>query len=275
MKLGIFAKTFERPSVEAVFEAVRAHGLNVVQFNLSCAGLPSLPDEIDPAVTARVHAAALRSGVEIAAVSGTYNMIHPDPQIRQHNLRRLRTLAHACRDLGTSVITLCTGTRDPADMWRWHPQNAAPEAWSDLLQAMEAALVIAEEAQVTLAFEPERANVIYTAQRGRELLTAMQSPRLKVVIDGANLIIPGGERSVNAIMDEAFALLGEHLIMAHAKDRGADDKVRSVGEGIMDFEHYLGLLRAHGFAGPLIMHGMTEVQVPDAVRFLRGKLGSE
>ena len=35
MRLGIFAKTFERPSVEAVFEAVKAHVLHCVQFNLS------------------------------------------------------------------------------------------------------------------------------------------------------------------------------------------------------------------------------------------------
>ncbi len=275
MNLGIFAKTFERPTVEAVFEAVQSHGLKVVQFNMSCAGLPSLPDEIDPAVTARIHAAARRSGVTIAAVSGTYNMIHPDPQVRQRNLHRLRTLAHACRDLGTSVITLCTGTRDAADMWRWHPQNASPEAWSDLLNEMEAALTIAEEAQVTLAFEPERVNVISSAERGYTLLKTLQSPRLKVVIDGANIITATGERSVNAILDEAFQLLGDHIIMAHAKDRGADDEVCSVGEGIMDFDHYLGLLRAHGFDGPLIMHGMAEAQVAAAVQFLRGKLGSE
>ncbi len=37
MRLGIFAKTFTRPTVEEVFDAVRAHGLRCVQFNLSCA----------------------------------------------------------------------------------------------------------------------------------------------------------------------------------------------------------------------------------------------
>ena len=30
-------------------------------------------------------------------------------------------LANACGALGTGIITLCTGTRDPDDMWRHHP----------------------------------------------------------------------------------------------------------------------------------------------------------
>jgi hypothetical protein len=30
-------------------------------------------------------------------------------------------------------------------MWRWHPENASSQAWSDLLSSMEAALRIAEE----------------------------------------------------------------------------------------------------------------------------------
>ena len=147
MRLGIFAKTFDRPAVEQVFAAVKAHGLSCVQFNLSCAGLPTLPDEIEPSIIARIRAAALASGVEIAAISGTYNMIHPDLQVQQSSLRRLRTLAAACRGLGTGVITLCTGTRDPVDMWRWHPENDSPQAWSDLLHAAEAALRIAEEVE--------------------------------------------------------------------------------------------------------------------------------
>lgn len=42
MWLGIFAKTFSRPSLEETLDAVRAHGLGCVQFNMTCAGLPAL-----------------------------------------------------------------------------------------------------------------------------------------------------------------------------------------------------------------------------------------
>ena len=140
MRLGIFAKTFSRPTVEAAFDAVKEHGLDCVQFNMACAGLPALPDDIAPSLAIRIHEASLSRGIAIAAVSGTYNMAHPDLRIRQAGLRRLRTLASACHSMGTSVITLCTGTRDPENMWSWHPENASSSAWSDLLSSMEAAV---------------------------------------------------------------------------------------------------------------------------------------
>ena len=272
MRLGIFAKTFDRPAVEDVFEAVKAHGLGCVQFNMACAGLPSLPDEIDAAISTRIHKAAVSSGIGIEAVSGTYNMIHPDPSVRQMGLRRLRTLAAACHDLGTSVITLCTGTRDAGDKWRWHPDNASPEAWSDLLQAMEAALTIAEQEQVILAFEPERANVVNSAERGHTLLSAMKSPYLKVVIDPANIIVPGDSQETERVVEEAFDLLGEHIIIAHAKDRGLGDEFRAVGQGILNYDHYLRLLHERAFAGPLIVHGLAEAQVGASLQFLNDKL---
>ena len=272
MHLGIFAKTFARPTVEDVFDAVRAHDLQCIQFNMSSAGVPTLPDEIAPSLITRIREAAQSRDIEIAAVSGTYNMIHPDQEVQQKGLHRLRVLAAACQGLNTTVITLCTGTRDPVDMWHWHPGNASPQAWSDLLHTMEAALRIAEEEQVTLAFEPERANVVSTAAQGHALLTAMQSPHLKVVIDPANLIVLGDERPLSRVLDEAFDLLGGHIVIAHAKDRGADDTFRAAGEGILDYDSYLRLLEASAFPGPLILHGLAEEQVDTALEFLSGKL---
>ena len=272
MRLGIFARTFSRPTVEGVFDAVREHQLDCVQFNMACAGLPTLPDDIAPSLAIRIHEASMSRGTEIAAVSGTYNMAHPDPEARQAGLRRLRTLASACHGMGTSVITLCTGTRDPENMWRWHPENVSSQAWSDLLSSMEAALRIGEEEQVTLAFEPERANVVNTAAKGHALLAAMQSSRLKVVIDPANLIVPGDEHQMSQVLDEAFDLLGEYIVIAHAKDRGADDTFQTAGGGILDYDQYVRLLRAAAFDGPFILHGLTEGQIDAALQFLRDKL---
>src|SRR5206468_6387212 len=77
LRLGIFAKTFGRPSVEAVFDAVASHGFNCVQFNFACAGLSSVPEQIPADLPTRIADAARARNLEIAAVSGTFNMIHP------------------------------------------------------------------------------------------------------------------------------------------------------------------------------------------------------
>jgi sugar phosphate isomerase/epimerase len=274
MRLGIFAKTFARPTVEAVLDAVRGHGLDRVQFNMACAGLPSMPERIDGALCDRIRAAAADRGIALAAVSGTFNMIHPDPAKRQTGLERLRVLAGACGRLGVPVVTLCTGTRDPDDMWRRHPDNDTAAAWRDLVDSMRVAVRAAEEAGVTLAFEPEVANVVDTARKGRRLLDEVGSPCLKVVMDGANLFRAGDLARMRDVLDEAFALLGKDIALAHAKDLTHDGEAghAAAGTGRLDYDHYLKRLRSAGYDGLLILHGLSEGQVDASVAFLRGKL---
>jgi sugar phosphate isomerase/epimerase len=275
VELGVFAKTFPRETPDAVLDAVGDHGFACAQWNMSCAGLPPMPDEIDPALAERVGRAAERHGVRLAAVSGTFNTVHPDPEQRKAGLRRLRVLAEAAPLMGTGTITLSTGTRDPEDTWRHHPDNGTPQVWRDLLNTLSEALGIAEEHGVTLAFEPEVNNVIDSARKGRQLLDVMASPRLKVVIDASNLFRPGELKAAPRVLAEALCLLEADLVMAHAKDLTASGEVAAVGEGDLDFDLYLGLLQEAGFDGPLVLHGLSEEEVPASAAFLRQRLTGE
>ncbi len=108
-------------------------------------------------------------------------MIDPNLHKRRDGLGRLRTLIAACSTLGTSTVTLCTGTRDPENMWRRHAENDSPEAWHDLVGSLAEVLPTAQEYGVTLAFEPEVANVVDSAQKSRRVIDEMRSPYLKVV----------------------------------------------------------------------------------------------
>src|SRR5216684_568861 len=124
MRLGVISGHLPRPTIEAVAHAVRAAGLSAVQLGLDSAGLEPLPAEIDDATARRIGEAFVREGVEVSAVSGTFNAIHPDRVWRAECIRRVGLLAERCDLLGTRVITLCTGTRHPTNMWRFHPDNA-------------------------------------------------------------------------------------------------------------------------------------------------------
>ena len=274
MQIGIFTKVFERATLTERLDAVRTYGLACVQFDLSCANVAPLPERIDPALCAHIHATFAASGVTMSAVNGTFNMIHPDLEVRQEGLRRLRELARACPLLGTSVVTLCTGTRDPNSMWKRHPDNDAPDAWNDLLHTMEQALTLTEESGVTLALEPEVSNVVDSARKARLLLDTLRSPRLKVVMDGANLFHAGELPHMRAILEEAVALLGPDIVLAHAKDLDHDGDAGhlAAGTGLLDYPLYLSLLQQAGFTGPLILHGLSEAQASHAIAFVRHTL---
>ena len=272
-RLGIFAKTFPGTTAEAVLTAARDAGYGCVQFNLACCGLPSMPDELQSGTAAVIAAASAQTGVAIAALSGTYNMIHPDPAVRAQGLRRLELLLSQAQAMGTSLVTLCTGTRDPDDQWRAHPDNDTPEAWADLLTEMEKAAGLADSFGVDLGIEPEHANVVSSAQRAERLLRQVPSSRLRIVLDPANMV-DGADTDQPRLYAEAADLLGDRIIMAHAKDRDAAGAVVLAGTGIIDFDAFFAELARVGFVGPVVTHGLAATDAATVARFLSQKLSA-
>ena len=266
MHVGLMEGTIRRKTLTENLDAVVEHGVRHLQYHVPASG-PSIA-EIRKEMDARQ--------ITISALSGTYNMIDPDVEKRHTGLRMLRSVAEKCAPLGTSVITLCTGSRDPQSMWRAHPDNNTALAWRDLVESMEQALAVAEEYDVTLALEPEVANVIDSAEKARRLLDEMQSPYLKVCMDGANVFHKGELPKMREILDEAFALLGDDIALAHAKDLDRDGQAGhlAAGTGLLDYDQYLGLLKENGYDGAVILHGLSEAQVPFCTDFLREKVAA-
>jgi sugar phosphate isomerase/epimerase len=162
LELGIFAKTFRRTSIDEVFDAIAFYGLTCTQWNWACVpGLSSLPEAVPRETSRAVARAALRNSIQISAVSATFNIIQPG--VREEGLARLPALAAAV-SMGCHLLTLCTGTRHPTDMWTYHPDNGSREAWADTIDGLRKATRIASQYGVRLAIEPETANVIADAR---------------------------------------------------------------------------------------------------------------
>ena len=272
MQLGIFAKTFTAHGAAPVLNAVRNAGYQTAQFNLACVGLPSMPDEISGSIVSEIATASLSCGVSIAAISGTYNMAHPDPVIRADGLRRLAVIISNAKAMGTSLVTLCTGTRDVKDQWRFHKDNATREAWHDMCVEIAKALEIAEVHGVDLGIEPELANVVSSAASAKQLIDEMKSPRLKIVLDPANLFEIETKRNCREIIAHAVGLLGGHIAMAHAKDRNPLGEFVAAGTGVVDFQNFVGCLKQVGFDGSLVIHGLSEAEAPAVANFLKNIL---
>ncbi len=275
MQIGILLSTFVRPPFEKRLDAAKAAGLNHIQLSLDCVGGPALPDTIAPELAGRIQREVAARGITLASLQGTFNMCHPEAEHRAAGLRRLRVLAGLAKELKVPRIHLCSGTRNLAGMWRGHPDNDSPAAWKDMVAAMRAAVETARQAGVVVAFEPEVNNVVDSALKARRLLDEIGSPHLKVTMDAANLFHKGELPRMSQILDEAFALVGKDVVMAHAKDLDHDGDAghKAAGEGKLDYDQYVSLLHAHGFRGPLFLHGLSEAQVPKCAAFLREKLG--
>jgi sugar phosphate isomerase/epimerase len=272
-------------------------------------GLPTLPDRLDESSCVWIAQSFRELGLTMAAISGTFNMCDPTASRIENNLRRLEVLAAACRWLDTRIITLCTGTDDSGDMWKWHRGNSGRLAWERLVETMRAAIKIADRYEVTLAFEPEVHNVVSSVMRARRLLDEIGSPWLKVVIDPANLIHAGDRAVWGESLTEASEWLGPDIVLAHAKQprfieepekysaarlgsplweacgMALPDSIENlteklgIGAGVVDREYalrwstyyfgYVHSLKRSGFDGALIMHGLEEKEVARASSLLK------
>jgi sugar phosphate isomerase/epimerase len=161
------------------------------------------------------------------------------------------------------VLTLCTGTRDPDDMWRAHPDNRSAAAWHDLRATLDRLVPVASAAGVRLGVEPEPGNVVVDARSARRLLDELgdDARHLAVVLDPANLVTPATAADQQRILTEAFDLLGPATAALHAKDV-VTSGYAAAGSGALDYDL---VLRLHaGLPAPVPV--IAQDLVPDDAR---------
>lgn len=282
-RIGIFSRTFTADTLEEVLDIIAATGIELVHLNLVSAGVASLPQVIDDRLCDRITLAFRGRGLKLIGVSGTFNAIHPDIARRADDIGRAVRLIEAAPAMGTDFVSLCTGTRDAENMWRAHPDNHSDDAWQDLLATLERLLPFAETAGVILGIEPERGNVIATAGRAKRLLDELRSPRLGIIMDGANLFDPQHLGDMRVTLTKAFELLGPDIVQIHAKDiprprrEGpgkviADQGSQAAGTGLLDWDLYFDLIAASGYDGPIVLHNLTPGQVTMSRDFIQRKI---
>jgi sugar phosphate isomerase/epimerase len=273
--IGIFARTFTRRSAAEVAKAVRGAGFTLVQFNFSAIGLDTLHPGAQPSDFEQVALSFRQHGTDLWGLSATYNVIHPDRTVRDAQTRdALRLIGMSCL-LSVTAVTLCTGTRNPRDMWTWHPDNHSPTAWRDMRATLDALLPAAASANVVLGIEPEPANVICDARQAARLLRELGPDTVPVgiVLDPGNLVTPATLDHQQRIIPEAFDLLGEHVIGLQAKDLNPSGPA-ALGHGQLDYDLIIPRAQQLPRQVPIIIQDVTEQDAARSGAFLRARIAT-
>jgi sugar phosphate isomerase/epimerase len=273
MRVGVFAKTFPGSNPLVVLGASKQAGFEAVQYNLSCSGLDPLPNTIPDETADRVSSASRITGIAVAAVSATYNMVDPNIERKASGHRAFAAIAATAGQMGTRLLTVCSGSKDPADQWRHHPANDEPGTWSEMCREFESVLGVAEQHGLLVGVEPEHANVVSSAGKAALLLNQFAGSRIRIVLDPANLLEGVPLERHHRVIEESLELLGPWIVLAHAKDRSVDGRVAPAGLGVVDWRHFLRGLASAGFDGDLIAHGMSATEAPAVAAFLKREIG--
>jgi sugar phosphate isomerase/epimerase len=265
-RLGIFARTFRRDTSEEVAAAVAQAGYALAHWNFAAIGRPTLAADVLAEQVAAVRRAFDTAGVAISGVSATFNVIHPDTELRARQTAQAVRLIGLAPELGADVVTLCSGTRDPGDMWRPHPANQTAAAWTDLRRTLESLLEAAGPAGVRLGIEPEPANVVRDAATAARLLDELgEDAPAGIVLDPANLLSPETVPRQSEILAQAVDLLGPRVVGVQLKDVTSSGQAAAAGIGLLDYPAlFRGLARL-----PLVPLIVQDAPESDATRVRR------
>lgn len=180
------------------------------------------------------------------AVLGCYlNLAHPDPKelekIKSRYFGHLRVAALA----GCSVVGTETGA--PNAQYKLDANTHGREALDTFIRNLADVVACAEHWGVSMAIEPVWNHIVYNADRAAEVLKAIQSPNLRIILDPVNLLCMENADDREAIFQDAFEKLCDHIAVVHLKDFvRRDGKLVSVaaGTGEMNYENILRFVKA-------------------------------
>jgi L-ribulose-5-phosphate 3-epimerase len=204
------------------------------------------------------------AGLTLHSLGVYTNLIHPDAAERQANLEYFAAMMDLGAEMGIrTFITEAGHHRDPTAPEPRIAHHFQDEVWLQMLATARQLAALAEQRGATILLEGFYRGFLASAKRLRMFLEEVNSPRLRALLDPANLI------EVNDL-EEMFAQLGPWIDCFHAKDRKVHvEKGVPAGQGSLDYGKFVTLAARHAPHAPLILEYVGPADYRAALAHLR------
>lgn len=174
--------------------------------------------------------------IDIAVLGCYLNLAHPDPENLKEIQNRYMANIRFASQLGCGVVGTETGA--PNENYEWEEACRSEEALWTFITNLTPVVRYAEKMGVIVAIEPVVRHIVYSPARARQVLDAIDSPNLQIILDPVNLLDMNNYRDQKKIMEEAIEILGKDVAVIHIKDFAVrDGEIISLaaGQGEMDY----------------------------------------
>jgi sugar phosphate isomerase/epimerase len=203
-----------------------------------------------------------QAGLGIHSLGVYTNLIHPDPAERKANLEYFEAMMIVGGHMGVRTLITEAGHHQPEkpEAVEYHFQESV---WNQMVTTGKELAALAEKHDAIVLLEPFYRGFLASAKRTRLFLEAVGSPRIRALLDPANLI------EVNDI-SEMFDQLGPHIDCLHAKDRKLHvDRGVPAGQGDVDYRQFVTLAANKTPHAPLILEYVGPKNYRQALSHLR------
>ncbi len=203
---------------------------------------------LTPARCREIAAVYRDAGINIHSIGVYTNLIHPDKAEIKANLAYFESMMQIGGHMGVNTFINEAG--------HYHdPKSPAPrislafqdEVWPRMVATGRKMAEMAERHNAKILLEPFYRGFLASAKRVRLFVEAVNSPRVRVLLDPANLI------ELNDL-DEMFQQLAPLVDCLHAKDRKLHvERGVAAGKGDLDYERFVTLAARHTPDAPMIL----------------------
>jgi sugar phosphate isomerase/epimerase len=264
MNFGVRAHDFGTLPPEQLAEKISAKGFHSIQLALTKAipGVPGKPGFLNPGLTGYVKDEFEKKDIRVAVVGCYIDPVNPDENIRKSEIERFREYIRYARNLGCNVVGTETGRYAGDDL----EKNRSDEAFNIMVESAKTMTAEAEKCGVFACIEGVTVHTIYSPQRMKQLLDAVNSDYIQVILDPCNYIDETNYMKQDQIMKDAFELFGEKIIAVHCKDFIINDgKKQSVpaGKGLLNYELLFSLVKKYKPYSHLLIEEVADVETLD------------
>jgi sugar phosphate isomerase/epimerase len=186
--------------------------------------------------------------ISIHSIGVYTNLIHPDPAERKDNMAYFEAMMKVGAHMDVRAFITEAGhyyaPDRPAPRVEHHFQE---EVWKTMVATGRELAQMAEGYNATVLFEPFYRHFLASAKRTRLYLEEVGSPRIRALLDPANLL------EVNDLA-EMFDQLAPWIDCLHAKDRRLHvDRGVPAGQGDLDYLRFVTLATQRTPNVPLIL----------------------
>ena len=185
-----------------------------------------------------------RHELDVAVLGCYLNLAHPDPvklkEIQSRYYGHIRVAAL----MGAGVVGTETGAPNAA--YKMDANTHTKEALDTFIRGLAPVVECAESYGVTVAIEPVWKHIVYDADRAVQVLDAIGSHNLRIILDPVNLLYPGNIGRREQVIGDAMEKLSDRIAVVHLKDfipAGDDLKSVAAGTGEMDYTPILRFMK--------------------------------
>lgn len=186
-----------------------------------------------------------RQELDVAVLGCYLNLAHPEPE----KLKEIQSLYYGhirvAALLGAGVVGTETGAPNAA--YKMDANTHTQAALDTFVRGLDPVVECAEHYGVTLAIEPVWNHIVYDADRAVQVLRAIGSHNLRIILDPVNLLYAGNVEERERVIGDAIEKLGDYVAVVHLKDFVRDgDRLNSIaaGTGEMDYTRILRFMKA-------------------------------